>query len=298
MAQTFTYIAFGLIIESEIEIPELIISKGTADVQIKLDKTPENLSEIKQRGVKYQATKNEFLLEVDEIAKYYVKNGDEIIIELLKDKADKEVNLFLLGSAFGALFIQRGLLPIHGSAVKFGDYTTIFTGLSGVGKSSIAGYFANQGFHILADDISVINHDLKVVPGFPSVKLWNDVLHKLEITTDSLHEIRPDIKKFKLPISENYFNQTLPLKNIVILGTKNTPGFEIEELQGIKKFNAIKNNTYRYKFVQGLEKQQEHFQILNKLLQQTTVYKITRPQSPLQLKELGDFVLKKLNLDV
>lgn len=298
MSKTFTYIAFGLIIKSEFEIPELIKSDGNSDVKISFGKAPKELSEITKRGVKYQATKNEFLLEVDEIAKYYVKNGDEIIIELLKDTADKEVNLFLLGSAFGALFIQRGLLPIHGSAVKFGDYTTIFTGLSGVGKSSIAGYFANQGFHILADDISVINHDLKVVPGFPSVKLWNDVLHKLEITTDSLHEIRPDIKKFKLPISENYFNQTLPLKNIVILGTKNTPGFEIEELQGIKKFNAIKNNTYRYKFVQGLEKQQEHFQILNKLLQQTNVYKITRPQSPLQLKELGDFVLKKLNLDV
>lgn len=298
MSKKFTYIAFGIIFESDFEIPELLQSNQNTDVTIKLGKAPDNLSQITQSGVKYQATKNEFLLEVDDIARYYVKNGKEIIIDLLKDKPDKEVRLFLLGSAFGALFIQKGLLPIHGSSVKFGDSATIFTGLSGVGKSSIAGYFAQQKRQVLADDISAINKDLQVVPGFPSIKLWNDVLKNLDINSDNLKEIRPDINKFKLPITDCFYNENLNLRNIVILVSKNSPEFEIEELQGIKKFNAIKNNTYRHRFIKGLEKQQDHFQILNKLLQQTSVYKITRPQSPLQLKELGDFILNNIDLDV
>ena len=296
MVETFTYKAFGLIIKSEFEIPELLVFEGLPDVEIKLGETPKQLKEITKQGVKYQAAKNEFLLEVDHIAKYYVNGGRQIIVDTLKDPVDKEVRLFLLGSAFGALFLQRGLLPVHGSAIKFGNSVTIFTGLSGVGKSSIAAYFVNQGYHALADDISVVNHNLEVVPGFPNMKIWNDVLQKLDINKEPLIEIRPNVKKFQLPINDNYFDEPLPLKNIIIINTKNSPGFEYEELTGIKKFNAIKNNTYRYRFVQGLEKQLDHFEILNKLLPVIKVYRVTRPQSPLLLNEFADFLLNNINM--
>jgi hypothetical protein len=297
MAKTFTYKAFGLIIQSEFEIPELLISEGIADIEIKTGKTPLTLNGLVKKGVRYQAAKNEFLLEVDNIASYYVAFGNKIIVESQKREIDKEVRLFLLGSAFGALFIQRGLLPIHGSAVKFGNSATIFTGLSGVGKSSIAAYFISRAYQVLTDDISVINHNLEVVPGFPKMKLWNDILQKLEIKDQSLEQIRPDMMKFQLPVNENYYNEPLLVKNIIFISTKNSPGFEFEELSGIKKFNAIKSNTYRYKFVQGLDKQQDHFQVLNKLLPDIKVYKVARPQTPLLLHEFGEFLLKKLNLN-
>ncbi|MBU8892223.1 MAG: adenylyl-sulfate kinase [Bacteroidales bacterium] len=298
MAETFTYKAFGLIIKSDFEIPELLVFKGLPDVQIKSGKAPVQLKEITKYGVKYQAAKNEFLLEVDHIAKYYVNDGAQIVVEPYKGAVDKEVRLFLLGSAFGALFLQRGLLPVHGSTVKFGNSATIFTGLSGVGKSSIAAYFVSKGYHVLADDISVVNHKLEVVPGFPNMKIWNDVLQKLDINEKSLAEIRPNMKKFQLPVNDNYFNEALALKNIVIIITKNSPGFEYEELSGIKKFNAIKSNTYRYRFVQALEQQLDHFQLLNKLLPEIKVYKVTRPQSPLSLSEFGNFLINTMKLNV
>jgi len=298
MNKTFTYKAFGLTIKSEFEIPELLENEGFPDLEIVLGKTPKELSKIAKRGVKYQAAKNEFLLEVDHIAKYHIKDGNKIFVELLKDSADREVRLFLLGSAFGALFLQRGLLPIHGSTIKFGSSATIFAGLSGAGKSSIAAYFVSKGFKALADDISLVNEKLEVVPGFPNMKIWNDVLKKLEIKENSLKEIRPNIKKYQVPINDNYCNEALALKNIIIISTKNSPGFDLEELTGIKKFNAIKNNTYRYRFVQGLEIQLDHFQVLNKLLPQIKVYKIARPQAPLMLNEFGEFLQNNLNLDV
>jgi len=298
MAKTFSYKAFGLIIKSDFEIPELFVSNGKPDVEIKIGRTPINIKEVINKGVRYKAGKNEFLLELDNIAKYYVADGNQIMVEVFKNEVNKEVRLFLLGSAFGALFIQRGLLPIHGSAIKFGEKATVFTGLSGVGKSSIAAYFVSQGYQVLADDISVVNHSLEVVPGFPKMKLWNDILQKLEIKDHNLEQIRPEMKKYQLPITENYYNEPLAVKNIIIINTKNSPGFDFEELTGIKKFNAVKNNTFRYRFVKGLDKQQDHFQILNKLLPEIRVYKVVRPQSPLLLKEFGDFLLKKLNQNV
>jgi len=297
MRKTFTYKAFGLIIRSEFEIPELLVSDGMPDVEIKIRETPEKLDDTISMGVMYQAAKNEFLLKINNIAKYFVTNGNQIYVEPFKKEIDKEIRLFLLGSAFGALFIQQGLLPIHGSTVKFGNSATIFTGLSGAGKSTIAAYFVSQEYKVLADDISVVNHNCEVVPGFPKMKLWNDILQKLEIKDHTLEQIRPEMKKYQLPVTEKYYKEPLAVKNIIIINTKNSPGFEFEELSGIKKFNAVKNNTYRYRFVQGLDKQQDHFQVLNKLLPEIKVYKVTRPQSPLLLKEFGDFLLKKLNLD-
>lgn len=294
MGGEYIYKAFGLIIKSEFEIPEFLVFDEIPDIEITLGEVPDELSKVTQKGVRYQAGKNEFLLVVDNIATYYVHEGNHITIKLHKKKVDKEVRLFLLGSALGALFLQRGLLPIHGSTIKINNSATIFTGLSGVGKSSIAAYFVSQGYWALADDISVVNHNLEVVPGFPGMKVWKDVLQKLNIEKESLTEIRANIKKYQLPINNNYYDKSLILSNIIIISTKNSPGYEIEELTGIKKFNAIKNNTYRYRFVRGLEKQQDHFQILNKLLPGIKVYKVERPQSPLLLNEFADFLLNKI----
>lgn len=298
MVETFTYKAFGLIMRSEFRIPELLTFKGIPDIEIQLGKTPARLKKNVQKGVKFQLTKNEFLLEVDNIAKYYVNKGKKIIIETKKKEVDKEIRLFLLGSVFGALFLQKGLLPIHGSSIKFGNSATIFTGLSGVGKSSIATFFISQGYHVLADDISVVNQNLEVVPGYPNMRIWNDVLQELNMNNEPLIQLRPNIKKYQVPVNDKYCSTPLPLRNIIIINTKNSPGFVIEELTGINKFNALKNNTYRYRFVKGLEKQLDHFFILNKLLPEINMYKVTRPQSPLLLNELAEFIKDALKLDV
>ncbi len=297
MNKKFTYTAFGLTINSEFEIPELIETTGTPIVTIKLGNVPEKLEQVTKKGVKYQATKDQFLLEVDRIAKFYVQDGRQITVDLLKEKADREVRLFLLGSAFGALFIQRGLLPIHGSAIKFGDSVSVFSGLSGVGKSSLAATFVKKGFQFLADDISVVNDELNVMPGFPNMKIWDDVLKKLHLKTDSLSEVRPDIKKYDLRSDQQFCNKALKLTKVFILNTKNSHGFEYEELSGLAKFNAIKNNTYRYRFVGGLEKQPDHFRILNKLLPNIKVYRISRPQSPILLNELADYLMETFQLN-
>ncbi|MGC9375047.1 MAG: hypothetical protein ACP5DQ_08415 [Bacteroidales bacterium] len=297
MNKKYRYKAFGLNFMADFEIPELLESAENPEVSIRIGKTPAQINTIIKKGVRYQAGKDEFLLETDRIAKFYIKNGNEIIVEPFKQEVDKEVRLFLLGSAFGALFLQRGLLPIHGSAIRFGHSTSIFTGLSGAGKSSIAAWFVQQGYQILADDISVINHLLQVEPGFPGMKIWKDVLEKLGISTDSLSSIRPDIQKYKYGVESNFCTQSLPVKNIFIIYPKNTPGFESEELSGIEKFNALKNNTFRYRFVEGLQKQQEHFMVINQLIQQVKVYRIKRPQAPVMLKEFADFLLQNFDLD-
>jgi len=298
MKLLYNYTAFGLNFQSEFEIPEFISFDNKPDVYLKLGKAPKDLTDKTNLGVRYQTNKNEFLLDVDKVARYYVKNGNEIIVDTKKKQVDKEIRLFLLGSAFGALFIQRGLLPIHGSAVKFGNRATMFTGQSGVGKSSIASFFMQKGFQVLTDDICVINENLELNPGFPKMKLWHDMVENLNLKKENLSKVRDDMQKYHLPIENQFYSKPIKPERLILIQTKNSTSFEIEELSGIKKFNAIKNNTYRYRFVGGLEKRSEHFKILNNLLPEIKVYRISRPQSPIMLKEFSDFLIKELNLDV
>ena len=87
-------------------------------------------------------------------------------------------------ASMGALLHQRGLLAIHGSAVRNDKNTCIITGKSGVGKSSLAAGLLELGYTLVADDISVIgnleNGGFFVHPGIPSLKLWKDVLLHLK----------------------------------------------------------------------------------------------------------------------
>lgn len=299
MKDTFKYQAFGLNFISEFEIPEFVpVQSDMNDIFIKQGFVPENITNAQKEGVRFQARNNEFLLNVDGLARYYIRNGNEIIVQTSKKQIDKEVRLFLLGSALGALFIQRGLLPVHGSAIKTGDSACIFSGLSGVGKSSIIAGFIQKGFKFLADDISLINKDLNIVPGFPFLKVWDDVLQELKIESNSLNQVRPGIKKYHLPVDNNFYIEPLPVDKIFILTVKNTPGFEYEEIKGIAKFNVLRNNTYRYRFISGLDKQKDHFSVLNKLIAKTKVYRVSRPQNPMQLNEFVQYFTESFNLDV
>ena len=122
-----------------------------------------------------------------------MENGSEITIEPTKDATSEELQLFLIGSVFGALIHQRGMLPIHGSAVLFKGKAVVFTGVSGAGKSTLAMGLAQRGYSVLADDISVItkraDNTPVLYPGYPQMKLWGDSLDKLGKNSDDLKTV-------------------------------------------------------------------------------------------------------------
>jgi len=66
----------------------------------------------------YEVQPGYFRLDVPGVARYRVEEGKRIIIEPLANASPEKVRLFLLGSTMSALLYQRGLLPLHGSAVE------------------------------------------------------------------------------------------------------------------------------------------------------------------------------------
>lgn len=294
MIAQFTYKAFGLIICSEIECPELIQSKGSPDIQIVLGSTPKELINPFFSGVRFQTKGQEFLLSVDGIARYYVKDGNSITIDKYPNSNISDIRLFLLGSAIGALIHQRGLLPFHGSSVKIGDNAIILSGLSGAGKSTLAAAFKQKGYQVLSDDISVISFSDDrpfVNPGFPQMKLWNDSIQKLGENPSNLARVRNEMDKYSLPIKTGFWDNPLPLQKIFIIASSNLGELKVEPIKGIEKFSMLKTHTYRFNFVTGKEMQSTHFKSFEKLSKTIEIFRLTRPSGKFPFDELINLIL-------
>jgi hypothetical protein len=144
-------------------------------------------------------------MRVDGVATYYVQDGRCITIMPEAGAGDDDILIFLMGSAMGALLHQRNIFVLYASAIEVNGESVVFSGPSSIGKSTLAAGFHQRGYPFLADDlcaISTVNGHPAVIPGFPRLKLWADVLKKLNTEKDKLKSIRSgmDIEKYFLPI--------------------------------------------------------------------------------------------------
>jgi hypothetical protein len=291
----YSYRIFGLSIKSEIKLPAFDFdSMGPHDVSIRFGRVPLRLPNAISRNVFYEANKNDFIFKVSSILSIRVKDGSEIIIEPVKEALESEVLVFLLGTAFGALLHQRGYLPLHGSSIKTKEGAVVFTGKSASGKSTLAADLVIKGFKILDDDITAIsrneNNQFVVHPGIPQIKLWKDVLANLKHFKNCT-KVRPHIEKYQIQLNDSFQCKSERLVKILVLQAENKTTFSSETVSGAEKFSLLKSNTYRTQYVHSLDLKSHNFQLITELANQTPIYKVTRPISPLRIHELSDYVL-------
>ncbi len=293
-----TYHIFGLNIESAIPLPASPVVdcsvKRSPDVVIEFGDVPLELDNPLIKGVRYQAGPGEFLLRVDLVARYYVREGRRIIIAPEPGAEEERILIFLMGSAFGALLHQRNILVLHAGAIAVNGRSILFAGNSGVGKSTLAAGLHQRGYPFLADDVcavSIVEGKPAVVPGFPRLKLWADVLKKLDKDKDQLKSVRwtQGLDKYFLPVEPLHKIPVL-LQSVFVLATTNTDKMEITALTGGDKIQPIINNTYRLRFLTGLGGKKEHFRQCAAVAAQTKVQKVVRPNKGFLLNELMDMV--------
>ena len=286
--------AFGLTISSTVAGPELLAQPEDPDVIIHYGAVPEVLDDVEKSSDWYQQNSEAVLLKINSIANYLIIQGKKIVIHRAPGAHDDEVRLFLFGSAFGALLHQRGLLPVHGSAIEVRGGAVLFVGPSGQGKSTLAGAFHQRGYRIIADDVCVVstaNGELPLVyPGFPRLKLWSDTLEKLGKSPQGLHKITPVMEKRHLPLDTGFCATPRPLLRIYELTTTDTQEFELIRLRGIDKLVTIIEHTYRPEFLAGADRKKLHFLQCAAAVRQAAVSRVTRPRLPFLLDDLVDLV--------
>ena len=148
-------------------MPAVNAGGGSApDLVVRLGSVPHDLEQAQEVGVKLPDKRRSLSAEIDQVARYLVSGGCEITVEPHPAADAKDVRLFLLGSAMGALLHQRGVWPLHGSAVAIQHGAVLFVGAKGSGKSTLAGAFHQRGFQVLSDDVCAVTvGDDGMLPG-------------------------------------------------------------------------------------------------------------------------------------
>ena len=186
----------------------------------------------------------------------------------------------------GALLMQRQLLLLHGNAIKIGQQCISFIGDSGAGKSTVSGAFLKQGYCILADDICAINNSGEVLPSFPQIKLWEDSAKHLMICTDALKKIRPGINKFAVPLKQQFYDKTIPLKTVYLLEKNNQKEISMTTIKGVDKVPILKHHVYRKIYLNNQERQRLCLKQCMQLASTIELVRIIRPIDGFQLDDL------------
>ncbi len=227
-----------------------------------------------------QINEADFQLVIEHVATYRVQNGCDIQVNPFINADESSIQLFLNGSAFGALLHQRGIIPFHGCSFELNQRGIILCGYSGAGKSSVTAAFCQKGARFINDDITPVVIDKLgtwIMPIRTRIKLWDDALVALAIETDNLENIRPSMPKFYVPV-ENNCQDKLKLNTLIVLGIHDNDRYQVMRPIGMEKFNLLRSHIYRKIYLKGMPQAERNlFSKLLKLSQLVEVLHVLRP---------------------
>jgi hypothetical protein len=243
-------------------------------------KAPAALSSPLASTPSYQASQTEFLLRLPGIATYYARDGAEIIVDPQAGAPELDVRSYLMGSLFAAICHQRGLLPLHASAIAAPYGAAAFLGASGAGKSSTVAFLARRGHRVLADDICVIDpaapRDKRVLPVAPWLKLWSTTLEAMGESSDGLTRVFVEDEKYRyaLPQPEN----ATSLAELILLERDDALTEPIfERLTPVQAVNAVLDYTYQSWLIRAIGRTEHYFRLCGRALEGVRVARMRRP---------------------
>ena len=276
---SFLYSVFGLTVRSDVEIEELPSAPPGAKIDLTIrvaSVAPEGL----QPG--YALTAEGTLLFVPKVGRYLIREGREIVIDADPAASDRNVRLYLLGSALGAILHQRGMLPLHANAIEIDGRAVAFSGHSGAGKSTIAAWFHDMGFRILSDDVCVVGFDAQAraiaYPGIPRLRLWREALENSGRTWGDYQRSFDDTDKYDVPTHSAAPLEPLPLDSVYLLrkAPDGVDAAEVRRLTGVEAVDALVSNTYRGAYLQTIGRTGEHLITCAKLAKAIPIFKAQR----------------------
>ena len=249
------YVLCGCRLASAIDLPELPVWTGPADVapeiEIRLGAVPDRLTDPIISGP---------FLEIDAagtgrvmvagVASFLIQAGRLIVIEPLMPETAPDIRQFLFGTAFGLLCHQRSWLPLHAGAVAVGGRALILAGASGAGKSTLVAALARRGHGVLADDVSVIEwrdaSEPLLLPAVAWPKLWRDTITALGLPLEEAARVRAGLEKYRPSGFAPPAAPSLPLGAVIHLVAIQDAGDErVERLRGMEAMAKLRENVYR-----------------------------------------------------
>lgn len=180
---------------------------------------PSFLPDAMVRGVLYEASKAEALLEVPDIARLHIRR-DAITVSPLATDIVASLGPYLRRTPLMVLMMLAGGFGLSGAALAGPDGAVVLIGRTVSGKSALAAALMKRGLRLMADDnapLTLVDGLVQVCPVWPEMILWPDVVDALFGEAPRwLGPVTGEIPRRSV-VPERFCDQVLPLKRAYVL---------------------------------------------------------------------------------
>jgi hypothetical protein len=296
-----TYILCGLLARSDLPLTssiEVASDNAGVDVLVQIARGRSPIAE-NVGPFAFEHSLERSLIRIEQVADFEVTMGHQIRVWPAARSAKKDIEIFLFGLAWATLCHQRGILPLHASAIVAGDRVIAFAGHSGAGKSSLAALMNSLGYKLLADDILPISFNQNSVPGawpyLRRLKLKSDTIKGFALT--AIEPVSETLDKEKYFVLPKYYaeDRWSRLDRLYLLEMDPTePRIAIDQLSGADAVRALVEQTYHFDFILGSRRLGEHLAFCAKLASKIAIYRFRRSPSCGIGQALGSFICAHL----
>jgi hypothetical protein len=152
---------------------------------------------------------------------YQICDGNAISLYSNDEISPDLERLPLFGFGLAAVLCQRGLWVFHGSAVEVNGQAVVIVGDKTAGKSTLISAFISKGYQLISDDVtalSILNNEIYVLPGTPSIKLWPDAAAAIGLGVNNLPKVHQYTEKRNYIIKERFCDQGRRIDTVIVLG--------------------------------------------------------------------------------
>ncbi|MGU8153200.1 hypothetical protein ACV3S9_07615 [Clostridium perfringens] len=296
------YKVYGLIVESDIEIPELLSidnNENKIDIKITKDTIPKEVIEKIPSYSWFKYDVNSMVFTVKNIGSFYIYDGKNIVVQPSENADNQGIKTFILGTSFGMILLQRNKVAIHGGAILIGENAIILTGQSGAGKSTLTNAFRQYKYPFMADDVcSTIKFqdEIFIEPAYPQQKICRDAMEKMGYRIDDFKLIDEDREKYVIPTHESFVKEKRKLKAIFEIEPYDGEEVKIEEVSGGEKMKTILRNIYRIEIIVHHGIPPAYFKKVINIAKNTLVFRIKRPKNQFSVDRQIELIERELML--
>jgi hypothetical protein len=185
---------FGRVIESDLDLPELVAADEpeAPEWTLRIVETAPPLLDLVMLGERQLGPETYSLwrtpvglrLQYSHAGVFDLsRDGKDIAWYRRQDALHELVRSIVLGPLLALSLELRGLLCLHGSAVAVDGHAVVFLGPKHHGKSTLATALTAAGASLVGDDLIAVapGTPARVWPGVPSVRLWDDAVGVLPL---------------------------------------------------------------------------------------------------------------------
>lgn len=292
----YNYIAYGLRLRSDVELPGFTQATGVAlskAVFLVTKSKPdwvEEASKLTSEVIHFLPAAPEcadpaFVVREYEDKRFYqlsYSDGTEFFVGSEAETVwgncpapltIEDLATYFLGPVMGFVLRLRGVTPLHASAVCIGETAVVISGPAAAGKSTTAAALALRGAPVLCEDITALQEEegrFYVQPGYPRVCLWPDSVEKLLGSKEALPNLTPNWEKRFLGLDgeqARFETRKMQLGAIYLLGERS--GEEtapwVEEISAREALLDLVQNTYM-NLLLSREQRAAEFELLSRLV--------------------------------